>query len=257
MLFRPLWGLEAEISQWKPDDGLKNAVSRANMADYADSLLCFDCMNNEIRQKVSGPVSEPFHITMDFGLHELRFMGHSSKDWQVDDASGVFSTSKVTETFLKRMSLSIDENTDENLSVRMDRVVTKLTLLIEDAIPAGVNQMELTVGGHLAKLDMGTGLGVAEEKGNFTVAWDIDKKYHGTRGLKLTVFSFCEEGEFDVSLRVVARGADGKIIADRTAEGIPLMMNRCTVAKGRIFSIDGGVTFSEPGEWLPQIEIEI
>ena len=257
MVFMPFFGLDAGISSWTAEDGMKSRASRASMADYADSLLCVDYMDGTAVQKLSQPSDEPFSVTMDYGEHELRFMGHSSTDWSVDEETGIFRAAKVTETFLKRVPLTVDENTEESLTVQMERVVTKRTLMIQDAIPAGVAKLELTVGGHLAALDMATGLGVAEEKKDFSVAWDLDGSYAGMQGLKLTVFSFCEEGEFELSLRVVARDAEGNVLADRSASGIPMLINRCTVAKGRIFSMNGGVTFSEPGDWLPQTEIEI
>lgn len=257
LVFLPSWGLETDVAPFLPDDGLKSRASRASMADYADSLLCVDYMDGTAVQKLSQPSDEPFSVTMDYGEHELRFIGHSSTDWSVDEETGVFRAAKVSETFLKRVPLTVDENTEESLTVQMERVVTKLTLMIQDAIPAGVARLELTVGGHIAALDMATGLGVAEEKKDFSVAWDLDGSYAGMQGLKLTVFSFCEEGEFELSLRVVARDAEGNVLADRSASGIPMLMNRCTVAKGRIFSMNGGVTFTEPGDWLPQTEIEI
>lgn len=257
LVFLPSWGLETGVAPFLPNDGLKSRVSRASMADYADSLLCVDYMGGAAVQKLSQPSDKPFSVTMDYGEHELRFMGHSSTDWSVDEETGVFRAAKVTETFLKRVPLTVDENTEESLTVQMERVVTKLTLMIQDAIPAGVARVELTVGGHITALDMATGLGVAEEKKDFSIAWDLDGNYTGVQGAKFTVYSFCEEGEFDLSLRVVARDAEGNVLADRSASGIPMLMNRCTVAKGRIFSMNGGVTFSEPGDWLPQTEIEI
>ena len=256
MVFMPFFGLDAGISSWTAEDGMKRRASRANMADYADSLLCVDYMDGVAKQKICRPAEEPFSLTMDYGLHELRFLGHSSTDWQVDEAKGVFRTGKVTETFLKCVPMEVDEDTDEKLTLQMDRVVAKLTLMILDAIPEGVARIELTVGGHMAALDMDTGLGVAEEKEDFSIGWDLNGGYVGEKGLKFSVFSFCEENEFEVSLRVVARDAEGKVLEDRMASGIPLLKNRCTVAKGRIFSYEGGVTFSEPGDWIPEYEID-
>lgn len=256
LVFRPSMGLDTEISSWKPGDGLKSSASRANMADYADSLLCVDYMDGTAVQKLSQPAGEPFEVTMDYGMHELRFMGHSSTEWSVDEENGVFRTEKVTETFLKCVPLTVDENTEAGMTVKMDRVVTKLTLMIEDALPENVARLELTVGGHMAAMDMATGLGVAEERKDFSVAWDLDGSYAGMTGLKLTVFSFCEEGEFDLSLRVVARDSGGNVITDGSADGIPMLKNRCTVARGRIFSVQGGVSFSEPGDWIPQMEVD-
>lgn len=126
----------------------------------------------------------------------------------------------------------------------MERVVTKLTLMIEDAIPEGVRRLELTAGGYMAALDMASGLGVAEEKRDYTVGWNIDGSYAGKTGLKLTLYSFCGEDEFTMSLLVVAKDGNGTIVADRSAEGVPVLKNRCTLARGRIISVNGSVSFS-------------
>lgn len=256
LFFTPSFGLETDISSWKPDDGLKSRNSRAAMEDYADSLLCVDYMDGKLVQKQAKSVSDLFPLTLYYGLHDLRFLGHSSTDWELDEGKGIFRVGKVTETFLKCVPIEVDEKTDENLMLQMDRVVTKLTLLIEDAIPENVAEMELTMGGHMAALDMATGLGVAGEKKDYSISWKLGESYSGMEGLKLTLYSFCEEGEFEASLRVTARDAAGKVIQDRMASGIPLLKNRCTVAKGRIFSHQGGVSFTEPGEWIPQYEID-
>lgn len=257
MSFKPVFGLESDIYSWIPEDGLKWTHSRSDMADYADSLLCLDYMSGTMIQKTSSPSDKPFSLTMNYGAHELKFLGHSSTDWQLDKEKALFRTEKVTETFLKCVQIEVYGGTDETMTLQMDRVVTKLTLMIMDAIPGNVSRIEMTVGGHMSAIDMNTGLGVAEEKTDFSLGWDLDGSFAGKKGLKLTVFSFCEEKEFDCSIHVKALDLEGNIISERKATGIPMLMNRCTVVKGYIFSAESMVSFNGPGEWIESKEIYI
>lgn len=257
VVFSPSMGLETDITPWTPDDGMRAVISRAALAECADSLMCMDYMSGTFVQGVSQPASNSFSIKMKYGSHSLFFVGHSAKKYYVDNDKGMMHQDKVSETFLKRMDFTVSDNTDAGCSVKMDRVVSKLTVLIQDAIPEYVKSLRLTVGNHLATLDLNTGMGVAEEEKEFVIAWDLSSEHIGMKGVKLSVFTFCKEGEFNVPIRLEAIDAQGNVKVNRTASSIPLKKNRCTVAKCRLFEQKGSFTFDAPGEWNPPLEMEL
>lgn len=257
LVFRPFAGMDVQVGPWKPDDGMKSLPTRAALQEAADSLLCLDFMEGTMVKRLSQPADRPFSIEMRYGAHNLYFVGHSSTDYSVDAEKAVFRTEKVTESFLKLHSMEVSPDTEERISVEMDRVVSKLTVLIEDAIPDYVKGLRLTVGDHMAALDLNTGKGVAEEKKEFVISWELDESYAGRVGLKVSVFTFCPDGEFKVPVKIEATDADGTVRASCSASQIPLLVNRCTVARCRLFVQNGGFTFDAPGDWIPEIEVEM
>ena len=141
----------------------------------------------------------------------------------------------------------------------MKRVVSRAMITVKDAFPASVKSVRMTVGGHLRTLDVTTGNGDADSASEYTITWEIGDEYAGRSGLYFSVFTFTptESEEFDVALKIEALGADGKMLYGAQASGVPLLRNRCTNAICRLFSGNTGITFSDPDDWNPAIEIEM
>lgn len=255
LFFMPGMDFSMNLEGWKAVDKGETVISRTPLAESADSLLCVDYLENAYFSKKSGPVSGGMSLTLPYGPHVLRFVGHSSTDYSVDTEKCRFSTPKVSETFLKSLDMEVNESTEPSFSVLMQHVVSKLTVVVTDAIPHGVDSVRLTVGNHMGALDMATGYGVAEEEKTFRISWKLGETYVGRKGLSFSAFTFCQEGEFQVPVTIEALDAGGRVLHSQRADAIPLLMNRCTRASCRLFSANTGVTFEDPADWESDKEI--
>lgn len=241
---------QGDINQW-------NNSRAGTLAELATTLSYWDYMDGEQMQADTVSLPSPLTLNMKYGAHHVYFLAHSSTGGSMEGMK--YTPEKVTETFWQDFSLQVDENMASSQELQMKRVVSRAMITVKDAFPASVKSVRMTVGGHLRTLDVTTGNGDADSASDYTITWEIGDEYAGRSGLYFSVFTFTptESEEFDVALKIEALGADGKMLYGAQASGVPLLRNRCTNAICRLFSGNTGITFSDPDDWNPAIEIEM
>lgn len=241
---------QEEINQW---DKSRSGI----LEELATTLSYWDYMDGQRIQADTLSIFSPFTINMKYGNHHLYFLAHSSTGGNMEDMK--YTPDKVTETFWKDFSIEVDGNMDPNQELQMKRVVSRAMITVKDAFPSSVKAVRMTVGGHLRTLDVMTGNGDTELASDYSITWDLGDEYAGRSGLYFSVYTFTptESEEFDVTLKIEALGADGKMLYGAQASGVPLLRNRCTNAICRLFSGNAGISFPDPGDWYPAIEIEM
>lgn len=233
--------------------------SRAGaLEELATTLSYWDYMEGEELAKNTVTLPSPVDMTLRYGEHCIYFLAHSSSPAPQVSSDMQFTPEKVTETFWKDFRLTADENLEHDQTVKLERVVSKAMVTLKDAMPANVKSMRLTVGSHLRTLDLFTGNGDAESAAEYTLKWDISEEYAGRTGLSFSAYTFTPtaEEEFNVTLKIEALAADGKVLHSAEASQVPLLRNRCTNASCRLFTTNAGMTFGSPDDWNPAKEIE-
>lgn len=241
---------QGDINQWHQSRG-------STFNDLATTLSYWDYMDGQRLQADTISLPSPLTLNMKYGDHHVYFLAHSSTEGDMEGMK--YTPEKVTETFWKDFSIQVNENMNPNQELQMKRVVSRAMITVKDAFPPSVKAVRMTVGGHLRTLDVMTGNGVTDSASDYAITWKLDDEYAGRSGLYFSVYTFTptESEEFDVTLKIEALGADGKMLYGAQASGVPLLRNRCTNAICRLFSGNTGITFSEPEDWQPTVEIEM
>lgn len=241
---------QGDIHQW-------DQSRSGTLAELATTLSYWDYMGDERMQADTVSLPSPLTLNVKYGTHHIYFLAHSSTDGRMEGMK--YTPKKVTETFWKDFPIEVDENMAPNQELQMKRVVSRAMITVKDAFPASVKAVRMTVGGHLRTLDVMTGNGDTDSASDYEITWDLGDEYAGRSGLYFSVYTFTptESEEFDVTLKIEALGSDGKMLYGAQASGVPLLRNRCTNAICRLFSGNTGITFSDPGDWDPAIEIEM
>lgn len=241
---------QGDINQW-------NHSRAGTLGELASTLSYWDYMDGERMQADTVSLPSPLTLNMKYGAHHVYFLAHSSTKGDMEGMK--YTPEKVTETFWKDFSIQVNENMNPNQELQMKRVVSRAMITVKDAFPSSVKAVRMTVGGHLRTLDVMTGNGVTDSASDYAITWELGDEYAGRSGLYFSVYTFTptESEEFDVTLKIEALGADGKMLYGAQASGVPLLRNRCTNAICRLFSGNTGITFSEPEDWEPTVEIEM
>lgn len=244
-----------DIANWKTS---RTATSRAGtLAELAATLSYWDYIGDELIQKNIVETSAPLEMKLPYGQHNIYFLAHSSTDSGESNLTS-FVPEKVTETFWTNFPLEVNNETSENQSISLDRVVSKAKITVKDAIPSGVRSMRMTVGSHYRTLDLKTGNAVGEPL-PYSLSWELGAEYEGYTAISLSIFTFTPtaDKEYETSLKIEALSDTGDVLFSLEANSIPLLRNRCTNVKCRLFSSNAGISFSDPGDWEPELEIEI
>lgn len=237
----------------------KGVISRAALGDYIATLQVFDYKDGVLANSITqGKEDEDFGtipLKSDYGTHKYVFVGHNSVTCSYDDEKSELTFDKILDTFTATQTLEVDIDTEEKQSVKMERQVAGIKLVMQDAIPQNAACIELTVEGYSSILNPMTGKGSAGTK--HVREWEYSTSNIGKTGTSYTLYTFFPEDDHTVDITIRVEGTDGKDIVNYTLEDISVEKNKMTVISGYLLSTDLSASVSVEGEWDEDIEITL
>ena len=189
-------------------------------------------------------------MTLSYGSHHLYFVASRGDNPTVDEDAKTIVWSKPKDTFWKDLDLSVD-GTTSNVSVELDRVVTKLKVTITDAVQEGTATLNVTPHTWYSGINYVTGAAACAVTDQVRSV-DVPASYVGTSGmLSVGIFGFSDSDEWTTDVAVNVKNAGGTVLGSATISDAPLMRNRSTEYQGRLFSSPGTVFSIMVGDsWL-------
>ena len=237
----------------------KNAFSRGSLGEYISSLQVFDYKNgtlaNELVQSKEDEDFGKVTLNADYGAHELVFVGHNSTACSYDNEKSELSFDKVLDTFTAFQTLDVTIDTEDSQTVKLERQVAGIKLVMEDAIPQNAAAIELTVEGYSSTLNPKTGKGSTGTE--HIRKWEYSAANIGKKATSYTLYTFLPEEDHLVNITIRLEDNDGNDIVNYTLEDIPVEKNRVTVISGNLMSMGLSASVVIDGEWDDDIEIEI
>lgn len=237
----------------------KGVISRAALGDYIATLQVFDYKDgilvNSITQGKEDAGFGTVPLKADYGTHEYVFVGHNSVSCSYDNETSELTFDKILDTFTATQTLEVNIDTEEKQSVKMERQVAGIKLVMQDAIPQNAASIELTVEGYSSALNPKTGKGSAGTK--HAREWEYSTSNIGKTGTSYTLYTFLPADDHTVDITIRVEGTDGKDIVNYTIEDISVEKNKTTVISGYLLSMETTTTVSVDGEWGTDIEVNI
>ena len=184
--------------------------------------------------------------TLSYGEHRIYFVVSRGASPVINGT--VISWGSVRDTFWKAMSVTVGGASASAYSVALDRVVTKLRITANDAVPDGTATVVVLPGKWYAGLDYLTGE-PADMRDNEEMSVAVPDSYIGNTGLAVSFFGFSSAAEWTTPMTVSARDADNDIIGMVNVAAAPFMANRATEFSGSLFSTSGTFTITLNDEW--------
>lgn len=184
--------------------------------------------------------------TLAYGEHRIYFVVSRGANPVVNGT--VISWGSIRDTFWKAMSVTVGGASASAYSVALDRVVTKLKITANDAVPDGTATVVVLPGKWYAGLDYLTGQ-PADMRDNEEMSVAVPDSYVGTTGMAVSFFGFSSATEWTTPLTVSARDENNDIIGMVNVAEAPFMANRATEFSGSLFSTSGAFTITLNDEW--------
>ena len=184
--------------------------------------------------------------TLAYGEHRIYFVVSRGGSPVINGT--VISWGSVRDTFWKAMSVTVGGASASAYSVELDRVVTKLKITANDAVPDGTATVVVLPGKWYAGLDYLTGQ-PADMRDSEEMSVAVPDSYVGTTGMAVSFFGFSSATEWTTPLTVSARDEDNDIIGMVNVAAAPFMANRATEFSGALFSTSGAFTITLNEEW--------
>ena len=223
----------------------------ADGQDMTD-LWVFDYVDGECVQSVHQTSTDEAwgkpQMSLAYGSHHVYFVASRGDEPSVDADGHVIAWGTPRDTFWKDYEVDVVSTSNGNRAVTLDRVATKLRLVVNDEVPTGCASVAVTPDRWYYGLDYVTGEAVSAQRKDRSVA--VPASLVGTTGhLALSIFGLSGADEWTANVTVTAKDADGGVLGTATITGAPFKRNRSTEYSGSLFGSAGSMDVSLNGEW--------
>ena len=234
------------------------SVTRALEADGVamTDLWLFDYVDGELvrtlhQSGTDADFGEPV-LQMAYGTHTVYFVASRGKSPSVDGTQVTWG--QPSDTFWKTVSVTVGDGSRRSVSVTLDRVATKLRVVLNDAIPDGAATLAMKPASWWYGLDYVTGAAVSENDAERSVS--LPASSVGTEGLGVSFFGLSDDEEWMTDLSVTVNDNDGGVLGTVSLADVPFERNRVTTVSGRLFSAGGTFSVSLNATWKEELDYE-
>lgn len=187
-------------------------------------------------------------MSLAYGEHHIYFVASRGGDPAVDQSGHVISWGTVRDTFWKDYEVNVVSTSNGNRAVTLDRVATKLRIVVDDEVPTGCASVSITPDRWYYGLDYMTGEAVTAQKKAVTV--QVPESYVGTIGqLAVSVFGLSGANEWTTNVSIIATDGSGNTMGSASINGAPFKRNRATEYHGALFGSAGSMVVSINDDW--------
>lgn len=192
-------------------------------------------------------------VDMKFGEHHVYFVASRGKNPAISESIITWDT--PSDTFWKDVEVSVSDGSAGSVSVTLDRVVTKLRVVVNDAVPEGTASVSITPQTWWYGLDYMTGDATQSQQTERSIA--VPASYVGTSGqLMVSVFGLSDDDEWMTDVTIKAKNDAGDVIGQVTLDDVPFLRNRVTEASGNLFGSSTSFSITLNTEWLEPYVLE-
>jgi hypothetical protein len=190
-------------------------------------------------------------LNLAVGNHHIYFIASRGSGATLSTENHTITFTRVLDTFYKDYEIDVTATSNGSRSVTLDRIVTKLTTVIADAIPEGAATFNLTPEAWHYGIDYTTGLPISATASK-TITINIPSSEIGITNEHLSIFGFSTEDEWTTNVTLNCKKSDGTVLGTATLTNVPLKRNRVTSYSGPLFSSNGKITVGLSTDWEDQ-----
>lgn len=217
-------------------------------------LWVFDYVNGQCVQSVhqeNSTAGESWGkptMQLAYGSHHVYFVASRGEGATIDADGHTITWTGPRDTFWKDYEVEVASTSNGNRAVTLDRVTTKLRIVVNDEVPTGCAAMVVTPARWYYGWDYVNGVATASQQTERRVP--VPESYVGTTGqLTVSIFGLSSTDEWVTNVSVKALGEGEAVIGSATITGAPFKANRSTEYSGNLFGSAGELDVSVNGDW--------
>ena len=192
-------------------------------------------------------------LNLTVGDHHIYFVASRGQNPTLSTDAHTLSFTRVLDTFYKDLSLNVTATSSGNRAVTLERCVTKLTIVFEDAIPEGAATLNFTPASWYYALDYLTG-NPAAATASQTITVNIPASNIGQSGIVASIWGFSSTPEWTTDIALNCKTSADAVLGQATISDVPLKRNRVTTYRGPLFSASDLTSVSLSTEWDTPID---
>lgn len=211
--------------------------------DYVDGALVQQLHQTSEDDDFGAPT-----LSLSVGSHHIYFIASRGQGATLNTTAHTLTFTKVLDTFYKDLSLNVVATSNGSQAVTLDRVITKLRLTLEDAIPLAAATFNITPASWRYSIDYTTGQPTTDTKSQ-TITVNIPSANIGQTGLDVSICSFSGADEWTTDVVINCKDGDGNNLGVVAIAAAPFVRNRVTEFSGPLFSAGGNMSLSLNATW--------
>ena len=235
---QPFEGTRAELKA----DG--KAMTDLWVLDYMDGSLDQSVIHQTSDQEDFGTPT----LNLSVGSHHVYFIASRGQDATIDTDAHTITFGKVRDTFYMDYEINVTATSNGSRSVTLERIVTKFTAIITDAIPEDAATFNITPAQWYYGWDYVAGTHTTATTSQ-AITINIPSSEIGVTNESLNIFGFSSDTEWMTDIAIDCKKGDGTILGTATITDVPLKQNRITTFSGPLFSAEGLTTVSLSTTW--------
>lgn len=187
-------------------------------------------------------------MPLTLGTHHIKFL--ASRGQQPSYADGVVTWKKPLDTFYCDYEVTVTKTSNGNRSVTLERVATRLQVVVEDALPEACTAIAITPAKWYTGWNMLTGEPV---EGNYSVTHEFPRSWVGLSGNAFNVWGMSAAEEWTTDVQIAAN-AGTATLSTAQITAAPMLANRTTIYRGALFSVSAPSSVNLSAEWAKAYE---
>lgn len=189
-------------------------------------------------------------MSLAYGSHHVYFVASRGDGATLDAEGHAITWTGPRDTFWKDYQVDVVSTSNGNRAVTLDRVATKVRIVVNDEVPATCKEVTVTPERWYYGWDYVNGVAVVQQQTERAVS--VPASYVGTTGqLAVSIFGLSGPDEWVTDVAVKAKDGSGNVIGSATITGAPFKANRSTEYSGNLFGSAGGLDVSVNATWEP------
>ena len=233
------FGTRAELKA----DG--KAMTDLWVLDYVDGSLAQSVIHQTSDQEDFGTPT----LNLSVGSHHVYFIASRGQGATIDTDAHTITFGKVRDTFYMDYEINVTATSNGSRSVTLERIVTKFTAIVTDAIPEDASTFNMTPSQWYYGWDYVAGTPTTATTSQ-AITINIPASEIGNTDESLNVFGFSSDTEWTTDIALDCKTSTGYILGTATISDVPLKQNRITTFSGPLFSANGLTTVSLSSDWL-------
>lgn len=230
------------------DGDITPAMTRRKSATLEEASVktLFVYVDGELKRTLT-PSDEDFtapRLTLTYGQRSISFVATAQ-------TASEYGTDVVRDAFGAVKAITVDGRTPSQ-SVTLSRIVSRLRLVVNDAIPHGLTSIEVV----WPKRVLSVGASLYGAAGGSASAISVPASYEGRTGVGLSFYTFCPGHDEWLQTFTVRFKAGDEVIEEREVEA-PLLQNRMTIISGEWLSANRTNALTIDDGWLTDYVVEI
>ena len=190
-------------------------------------------------------------LNLAVGSHHVYFIASRGQDATIDTDANTITFGKVRDTFYMDYEINVTATSNGSRSVTLERIVTKFTAVITDAIPEDAATFNMTPSQWYYGWDYVAGTPTTATTSQ-AITINIPASEIGKTDELLSIFGFSSDNEWTTDIALDCKTSTGSILGTATISDVPLKQNRITTFSGPLFSANGLTTVSLSSDWLDE-----